>query len=99
MALIQVTASSLKTQADTLRQYNSSFKSAVGELESTEAQLNSMWEGEANTAFHNAFHNDKIQMDNFYNAIEMYANALTNIAIKYEQAESINADTASTRTY
>lgn len=99
MASIQVTATTLKTQADTLRQYNSSFKSAVGELESIEGQLNSMWEGEANTAFHTAFHNDKVQMDNFYNAIEMYANVLTNIATRYEQAESVNTDTATTRNY
>ena len=99
MALINVSASTLRTQAEALRQYNTQFKTAVGDLETTEGQLNSMWEGEANTAFHNAFNSDKIQMSNFYNAIEAYVNALLNIASKYEQAESANVETANTRTY
>lgn len=99
MALIQVTAATLRSQAETLKQYNTQFKNTVSELESTEEQLNSMWDGEANTAFHNAFNNDKTQMNNFYNAIEMYVNALLNIAAKYQHAESVNTATATERKY
>lgn len=99
MALINVTAAHLKAQAEELKQLNATFKSTVNELESTEAQLNSMWEGEANTAFHNAFSRDKIQMDNFYNAIEVYVNALLTIASKYQLAEGMNVETATTRNY
>lgn len=99
MALIQVTATQLLKQAEELKNYNAQFKAEVNNLESTENQLNSMWEGEANTAFHNAFHKDVVQMSNFYNAIEAYVNALSNIAAKYQQAEARNTDTASTRSY
>ena len=98
MAIV-VTASTLKSQAEELRQLNSTFKSTVSDLETTEGQLNSMWEGEANTAFHNAFTQDKTQMSNFYNAIEVYVDALLNIAAKYEQAESTNTETATVRNY
>ena len=98
MAIV-VTASTLKSQAEELRQLNSTFKSTVSDLETTEGQLNSMWEGEANTAFHNAFTQDKTQMSNFYNAIEVYVDALLNIAAKYEQSESTNTETATVRNY
>lgn len=99
MALMSVTVGQLKTQAEQLRQYNSTFKSTINELETTEQQLNTMWEGDANTAFHNAFSRDKIQMSNFYNAIEVYVNALLNIAAQYEAAENANMETATTRVY
>lgn len=99
MAYFQVTSSQLKAKAEELRNLNATFKSTTGELEELEATLGSQWEGEAKNAFHQAFTRDKIQMDNFYNAIEQYVNVLLNIAAKYENAESINTQTASTRTY
>lgn len=99
MALIQVTAAQLKAQAEKLRDYNSNFKTQVSSLETIEGNLNSMWEGEAKAAFHTAFQSDKVQMDNFYNAIEKYVASLNVIAQKYEQAESQNVDTAKTRNY
>lgn len=99
MALIQVTASQLKAKAGELRDLNSQFKTQVTNLESDEQALAGMWEGEAKTAFHTAFNNDKGQMDNFYNLIEQYCVTLENIAIKYEQAESQNTETAASRTY
>lgn len=94
-----VSINDLKVKVDTLRQLNAQFKSQVGELESTEANLNGMWEGEAKQAFHNAFANDKIQMDNFYNAVEVYAQRLEAIAARYAQAEATNVEIASERTY
>ena len=99
MALIQVTAAELKSKANELRSLNGQFKSQVGNLESQEASLASMWEGEAKTAFHTAFNNDKVQMDNFYDLIEKYCQALETIAEKYQQAEAQNTETASTRKY
>ena len=47
MSDFTVSVNDLKTKVDTLRQLNAQFKSQVGELESTEANLNGMWEGEA----------------------------------------------------
>lgn len=99
MALIQVTAAELRTKAGELRDLNAQFKNQVSNLESDEQQLASMWEGEAKNAFHNAFNNDKTQMDNFYNLIEQYCVTLENIATKYENAENQNVEIASSRTY
>ena len=75
MAIIRVTAAQLKTGAEELRNLNQQFKAAVSDLESTEGSLNSMWEGEARNAFHQAFTNDKTQMDNFFNALKCMPSA------------------------
>lgn len=99
MALIQVTAAELRAKAGDLRNQNAQFKTQTTNLESQEQVLGSMWEGEAKMAFHTAFANDKTQMDNFYNLIEQYCQALENIATKYEIAECQNVQTASSRTY
>ena len=99
MAQIKVTSSQLKAKADALRATNARFKARVSSLEATEARLNGMWDGDANDAFHNAFTRDKIQMNNFFNAIQQYANVLDSIAAKYDQAEATNTNTATTRTY
>lgn len=97
MAAFQVTSSQLKSKATELRNLNSQFKAQVGNLESQEGNLVSMWEGEARNAFDTAFKNDKGWMDNFYNLIEQYCVALETIAAKYDTAEAQNVTTASTR--
>lgn len=99
MALIRVSASELRAKAAELRNLNAQFKTQVGNLESQEQNLISMWEGEARDAFNNAFNADKTQMDEFYNLMEQYCVAMENMAAKYEQAEMQNVNTASTRTY
>lgn len=99
MALIRVTAAQLKAKADELTGLNTNLKTNVGELESCEQNLVSMWDGQAKDAFHQAFLNDKTQMTNFSTLIEKYVNTLLAIAAKYQQAESINTETAATRTY
>lgn len=99
MAEILVTASVIESQANELESMNNQFKSQVGNLESQEASLNGMWEGEANEAFHRAFINDKTQMDNFYNLMNQYINALRNIASKYRNAENVNTGIANARKY
>lgn len=99
MALIRVTAEKIRQEATKLRNQNQQFKTAVGNLESTEAALNSQWDGDANDAFHKAFQNDKTQMDNFYRLIEEYCKALETIAQKYDQEEKKNVDVANKRSY
>lgn len=99
MAEILVTAATVRSKAAELQNLNEQFKGKVSELENQEASLNSMWEGEANTAFHNAFMRDKSQMTNFYNLINQYIQTLFNIAAEYEKAEAINTNTGNTRTY
>ena len=99
MALMRVTAAQLKAKAEELTNLNNSLKTNVSELEGCEQNLASMWEGQAKDAFHHAFTNDKIQMTNFSTLIEKYVYTLLTIAAKYEQAESINTETAATRKY
>ncbi len=99
MSYFQVTSSQLRAKAEELRGLNSNFKTATGELEELEGTLGTQWEGEAKNAFHQAFSKDKVQMDNFYNAIERYVEVLEDIAAKYEAAENRNTQTATERSY
>lgn len=99
MAEFRVTSRELRSKASELRQLNSQFKKAVEEMTATEQQLVGMWDGDAKDAFHNAYNNDKSQMDTFYQTIERYCQALENNASKYETAEQKNLNTASTRSY
>lgn len=99
MAAFRVTSSELRAKAGELREMNSQFKTQVGNLENQEGSLMTMWDGEARNAFDTAFRNDKAQMDNFYNLIQVYCESLEMIAAKYDLAESQNVSTAQTRTY
>lgn len=97
--MIRVSAEQLIARANELKDLNTQFRSTVTELESTEETLRSMWEGDANNAFHRAFTSDKVQMTNFYNAIELYVYKLLEIAAKYQQAEATNTEIATNRVY
>lgn len=99
MAEILVTAAQLTAKAGELRQLNSSFETQVGQLVSSEQNVCSMWEGDAKTAFDNAFQHDKSMMDEFKKAIDQYATALETIAKEYEKAETQNTTTATNRSY
>lgn len=96
---ITVTTATLTSKAAELKQQNSSLKKKVEELTTTENSLNSMWDGEANDAFHKEFQKDIVQMNNFYNAIEKYIASLEQIAKEYDRAEKANLSIASTRSY
>lgn len=99
MALIRVTAAQLKAGAEELAGLNNSLKNQVKELETFEQNLCTMWEGQTKEVFHKAFCSDRMQMDNFRVLIERYVETLLVIALKYEQAEARNTETASTRNY
>lgn len=96
---ITVNTATLRTKASELRQQNSQFKAQVDNLNTQESSLNSMWDGDANDAFHTAFQKDITQMNNFYNAIEKYASSLEEIAKQYDSTEQANQSIASTRKY
>ena len=95
MSEIQVTAAQLRAKAEELGAQNSQLRAQIEALSEAEQRLNSMWEGEANTAFQR----DKTQFTNFFNAIQQYVQVLENVAARYTQAESQNVDIATTRTY
>lgn len=99
MAEILVTSATVRSKAQELQNLNEQFKAKVSELENQEANLNNMWQGQANDAFHNAFQRDKTQMTNFANLIMQYVSTLLNIASEYEKAETMNTSTGNMRTY
>ncbi len=99
MSSITVTPAQLKSAATQLEGLNAQFKSAVSALEGHEQSVCSMWEGDAKQAFHGAFTRDKGNMELFYNNIQKFIAALNSAAIKYEQAEQANTNTATTRSY
>ena len=99
MALIRVTASQVKSTAMQLRDYNQNFNTQVQALQGAEESLNSMWDGQANDAFHAAFNNDKEYMSQFYNLINKYCEALDQIAAEYDNAEALNTEMATRRIY
>lgn len=99
MSQFKVTASVLTSQASELSDLNGRFKSAVEQLVTSENNLNSMWDGEANDAFHTAFMSDKGKMDEFYNLIIQYVEKLNSIATRYTQSERANTEIASNRSY
>lgn len=96
---ITVNSATITSKAGELKTLNSSLKKQIDELVATENSLNSMWDGDANDAFHKAFSQDVVQMNNFYNAIEKYISSLQEIVSTYEKAESANLNTANQRSY
>lgn len=99
MANITVSSQQLRSTSAELRGLNGTLKSNTGTLEATEASVAGMWQGQAKKAFHNAFIRDKSQMDAFCVEIEKYCATLEMIAAKYDQAESLNVETATNRSY
>ncbi len=99
MGEIIVTSATLRSKAEELNQMNEQFKSAVSSLSDEESALRSQFEGDASDAFHAAFSQDVIQMNNFYNAIAQYVQKLLQIAEAYEKAEQANVATANARNY
>lgn len=99
MADYTVNIQELRNKVQVLRQLNSQFRGQVEQLGATENNLSGMWEGSARQAFRNAFSTDRIQMNNFYNAVEVYVERLENIAAKYMQAEATNTQIAKERRY
>ena len=99
MGFIQVKAAELRKRAEELKGLNTRFNSQVESLASCEQTLKTMWEGQANETFHSAYVRDQGQMERFHGAIEQYIAALLIIAAKYEEAETRNTATASTRSY
>lgn len=97
MSYFMVSASQIRAKAAELRENNEQLKAQITQLNEREGALSTMWEGEAKNAFHTAFQRDKVQMDNFYNAIAQYVAALESIAQKYEEAERRNTEIANTR--
>lgn len=88
-------SSQLQNLITQLTNYNNQFKTKVTELCSEQRRLDSMWDGEANTAFNQNFNKDKRQFDAFHQAIAEYVAKLKTIKENYENAETHNKQIAS----
>lgn len=99
MAFIYLEASSLSEKANELEALNEHLLIIIENLNDYEANLSSMWEGEAKEAFRSAYQRDAVQMKNFYNAIFLYVAQLRVIIERYRQREMLNTQTAVARTY
>ena len=99
MSKYTVTASDMQRVINELTSANSEFKSRVSELEAAQQELSSQWQGDANTAFNQAFQNDKGQWTTFANLIDQYVQTLSTILQTYQTAEQTNTETARTRSY
>ena len=99
MSKFNVTSQELQAAINTLREDNSQFRSRVTDLVNKQSELSSQWQGDANTAFNNAFTRDKGQWDTFATLIDNYVETLESIKQAYEAAESANTSTATSRTY
>lgn len=97
MAEIKVTPQELRNKADSLRQYNANFRSAVESMNGYVTQLSGMWDGEAKEAFNKAFNDDKGKMEQFAKNIDNYVKALEETAKQYEEAEKTATSLASQR--
>ena len=95
MAELTVTSNQVRAKEGELQNLNSSYKQKIDSLEQIVKGLDGMWEGDAHDAFHAAFEKDKVNLWNFYNAIEKYCQTLLEIAQNYEKAEAKNVQTAS----
>ncbi|MBR3172036.1 MAG: WXG100 family type VII secretion target [Lachnospiraceae bacterium] len=99
MAEFSVTLEQLKSIKEQLAEQNALFKNQISGLADTASSLSGMWEGEAKEKFMSEFANDQAKMNAFYDAINSYIQALEAIIANYVNAENINVDTATTRTY
>lgn len=97
MSFFQVTSSELRAKADELKNLNQRFHQETENLGNCHNALNGMWEGESKEAFSREFIQDRAKMELFSNAIAQYIEALHVIAVRYDEAESKNLATASSR--
>ena len=95
MAEFTVTSNQVRAKEGELQNLNSSYKQKIDSLEQIVKGLDGMWEGDAHDAFHEKIEKDKVNLWNFYNAIEKYCQTLLEIAQNYEKAEAKNVQTAS----
>ena len=94
MAEFQVTSTELQSKAAELQQISKQMRTKIEELGQLEQTLSGMWEGEAHDAFHNGYGQNEQKMLMFVNALENYFLALNEIAVKYNNAEAKNIQTA-----
>ena len=99
MSKFEVTQAEINSAIQELTSQNAEFKTSITQLVNAQQELAGMWQGDANTAFNNAFNSDKGQWDTFAGLITTYIEGLSRIMTLYANAEAENQSTATQRTY
>ena len=94
---IQVTSATVTTKKNNLKTLNAKFKSQLSDMDTTEKQLITMWDGDAATAFNKSYATDTLKMEALYNAVNEYCTALEKIVKQYETSEKKNVSIAKKR--
>ncbi len=97
MSRYSLTAQEIQAAITDLTTSNGQFKQRIADLQGKQQELAGMWQGDANTAFNNAFNTDKGKWDAFAQLMDRYIEALGTIKQTYEAAEATNTQTAVTR--
>lgn len=92
--ILKVTPTELKTASSEFGAKGGQVKGLTGEMMNLVNGLNSVWQGEAATAFSNKFKELQDDMDKIYNMIQEHSKDLTEMAQRYEAAEKENDQTA-----
>ena len=90
MSFYQVDSKQLRSKKDELSTLIQRFIREKENLCAGEVALRSMWEGQANDAFHSEFMKSAGRMDTFVRVIDQYANVIESVAGRYDMAEQNN---------
>ncbi|MBQ9526674.1 MAG: WXG100 family type VII secretion target [Fretibacterium sp.] len=87
MAVIKITPESLESQAKTLRGQKAEHEQVYGKIKQLVESLVSEWQGEAQTAFVNSFHNKEAVFKQFAVEMESFAQFMDQAAQKMRATE------------
>lgn len=87
MALIKITPESLEQQAKTLRSQKTEHEQVYAKIKQLVEALVSEWQGEAQTAFVNSFHNKEAVFKQFAEEMENFALFMDQAAQKMRATE------------
>jgi len=97
MAEIKVTTEGMRSAANDFTAKMGEWEGLVNQIWSLLAELDAMWEGDANEAFNALIAEDKPKFERLYAMMETYKNAITTAAQKYEEGEAEIKNIVSTR--
>lgn len=87
MAEIKVTTEGMRNAASEFNAKMGEWEGMVNQIWSLLADLDAMWDGDANDAFNALIDEDKPKFEKLYMMMETYKDAIATAAQKYEEGE------------
>ena len=87
MGEIRVSTEGMRNAANDFEARMSDWKAMVDNIWGLLAELDAMWDGDANTAFNALVDEDKPKFERLYSMMEEYKNAINTAAQKYDATE------------